>query len=40
MKMRVPAHKEEAAYGACIFALAACGVYESIADAQKIIRYL
>ncbi len=36
----IPAHKEEAAYGAAIFALAACGVYESIADAQKIIKYL
>ena len=40
MKLRVPAHKEEAAYGACIFALAACSVYDSIAEAQKIIRYL
>lgn len=40
MKMLVPAHKEEAAYGAAIFALAACGVYESIAKAQEIIKYL
>ncbi len=40
MKLSVPAHKEEAAYGAAIFALAACGIYESIVDAQKIIKYI
>ena len=40
MKMSVPVHKEEAAYGAAIFALAACGIYESIKEAQKIIRYI
>ena len=40
MKMSVPLHKEEAAYGASIFALAACNVYKDIATAQKIIRYI
>ena len=40
MKIEIPLYQEEAAYGAAIFALAACGVYESIADAQKIIKYL
>ena len=40
LSMSVPAHKEEAAYGAAVFALAACGVCESIKEAQKIIRYI
>lgn len=40
MKMSVPVHKEEAAYGAAIFALAACNIYDDIAAAQKIIRYI
>lgn len=40
LELSVPAHKEEAAYGAAIFALAACGVYDSIGDAQKIIKYI
>ncbi len=40
MKIQLPAHTEEAAYGAAIFALAACGIYKSIEEAQKIIKYL
>ena len=40
MKVCIPAHKEEAAYGASVFGLAACGMYPSVADAQKIIQYI
>ena len=40
LPMSVPAHTEEAAYGAAIFALAACGVCGDIKSAQKIIKYL
>lgn len=40
MKLLLPAHTEEAAYGAAVFALAACGIYKNIEEAQKIIKYL
>ena len=40
LPLSVPAHTEEAAYGAAIFALAACGVCKDIKSAQKIIKYL
>lgn len=40
MKMQIPAHREEAAYGAAIFAMAACGLVENIKEAQHIIQYL
>lgn len=39
MGMRIPAHREEAAFGAALFALAACGARASVADAQSIIKY-
>ncbi|NLG24001.1 MAG: hypothetical protein GX558_01490 [Clostridiales bacterium] len=39
MPLRIPAHREEAAYGAALFAMAASGLRASIADAQRIIRY-
>ena len=35
----LPAHTEEAAFGAALFAMTAGGVCESIDDAQKLIRY-
>lgn len=39
LPLLIPAHTEEAAFGACIFALAASGISPSLADAQKIIKY-
>ncbi len=38
-KMKVPCHLEEAAYGAALFGLISCGVFENSAQAQKIINY-
>ena len=38
-KMKIPAHKEEAAYGAALFALVACGKFRNAADARKLICY-
>ena len=38
-KMKIPAHKEEAAYGAALFSLVACGRFKNAAEAQKLIRY-
>lgn len=40
MKMQIPVHKEEAAYGAALYAMAAAGIYENIEDAQQLICYL
>ena len=37
-KLRIPEHKEEAAYGAALFALIAGGFYESARDVQRLIR--
>ena len=39
MKLMIPAHMEEAAYGAALCAMAASGMRPSLADAQKLIRY-
>jgi len=39
MPMNIPVHKEEAAYGAALFAAVACGKRKSLAEAQKVIRY-
>lgn len=39
LPMSIPAHREEAAYGAALFALTASGYKKSVADAQSIIRY-
>ena len=33
-----PTHTEEASFGAALFAMTACGIKESIADAQKLIK--
>lgn len=40
LPMRIPAHKEEAAFGASLYALVAAGIYPDITSAQKLIRYL
>lgn len=37
-ELRIPEHKEEAAYGAAIFALIAAGLRKNANDAQKLIR--
>lgn len=39
MEMRIPAHREEAAYGAALFGMAAAGMSPSLDDAQKLIAY-
>lgn len=38
-KLMIPAHKEEACFGACLFSLVAVGKFASTADAQQIIKY-
>ncbi len=38
--MLIPKHREEAAYGAALFSLAAAGIYPSLQEAQAIIQYL
>ncbi len=38
-KLKVPAHMEEAAYGAALFGLVACGAFESAERAQTLIKY-
>lgn len=40
MKMQIPVHNEEAAYGAALYAMTASGICPSLADAQKRISYL
>lgn len=37
--VKIPRHKEEAAYGAALFAMAGAGVFPSLAAARSIIRY-
>ncbi len=37
--MKIPAHMEEAAFGAALFAMAATGNFGSVEDIKKIIRY-
>lgn len=39
LKMVIPAHREEAAFGASLSALVAAGVYDSMQAASKLIRY-
>ena len=39
MPVKIPAHQEEAAYGAALAALVGVGFYDSIESAQKIIQY-
>lgn len=38
-KLLTPLHKEEAAFGAALCGLCACGEYDSIEEAQKLIKY-
>ena len=38
-KLKIPVHKEEAAYGAALFGLVACGKFRNGAEAQKLINY-
>lgn len=38
-KLKIPAHMEEASFGAALFGLISCGVFKNAAEAQKIIRY-
>ncbi|MGV8982528.1 sedoheptulokinase [Clostridium sp.] len=40
LKLKIPAHDEEASYGAALFSLVASGEYENINEAQKVIKYL
>jgi len=39
MPMNIPAHQEEAAYGAALFATVACGKRKTLSEAQKVIQY-
>ncbi len=39
MKLKIPCHKEEAAFGSIVFALTAAGITSSINEAQKLIKY-
>lgn len=39
MQIKLPTHKEEAAYGAALYSATACGVFSSLNQAQKLIRY-
>ena len=38
-KLKIPAHKEEAAYGAALFGLVACGKFRNGTEAQRLIKY-
>ena len=40
MKMEIPVHKEEAAYGSALYAMTAAGVCKTLAEAQSMIAYL
>ena len=39
MRMKIPACKEEAAYGAAIYSMVAAGLVENLAQAQSRIKY-
>ena len=39
VELKIPAHSEEAAFGAALFGLTAAGFEESIYSAQKMIKY-
>ena len=39
MKLHIPAHNEEAAYGAALYALTESGAFSELAEAQRRIRY-
>ena len=38
-KLKIPAHKEEAAYGAALFGLVACGKFRNGVEVQRLISY-
>ena len=38
-KLKIPAHREEAAYGAALFGLVACGKFRNGAEVQRLICY-
>ena len=40
LEMKIPLHKEEAAYGTCLYAMTAAGIYDSLESAQKLIKYV
>lgn len=40
LKLKIPVHEEEAAYGTALFSLVACEEYDNINEAQKVIQYL
>ncbi len=40
MRMQIPVHKEEASYGAALYAMTACGQCRTLREAQELIRYL
>ena len=39
LEMKIPAHNEEAAYGAALYGMVAAGLAKSLNEAQKLIRY-
>ena len=39
MKIQIPVHKEEAAYGAALYAMTAAGVCASLEEAQQLVSY-
>ena len=40
LKMKIPLHTEEAAYGACLYAMTGAGVFKSLNEAQSLIKYI
>ena len=40
MKMQIPVHREEASYGAALYAMTAAGIYPTLKAAQELITYL
>lgn len=40
LKLKIPAHKEEVAFGAMLYCLVASKVFDSISSAQKLIKYV
>lgn len=40
LPLKIPAHKEEAAYGAALYGMTAAGIFASLDDARRLIRYI
>jgi len=40
MEIKIPVHKEEAAYGAALYSMVCGGIYKTVSDAQKIVKYI